>query len=191
MDNPESFGATELKWLEHTFINLAKKSGFTKLVNAPTPFEGVIESALLNDFKSTVADARLMMATMRYPVLEPALPTVPKQTPTPGEELEQGTEPKRGATSQELFIHLGGISKPAGRFAKPRTQHLSRSRVRHCRTLLRLLSHGMRTRRSSQANVQAVKPPRGDPKVDGGIPNTRCRSARFDLVDLRIKEARK
>lgn len=111
--DPQSFGATELNWLEHTFIRLASEAGRSHLDNRNLPSPGYIPEEIANDLTTTIADARLMIASMRLLFLEPAL--VENNMDPKAKNIDpyiHDTAPQRERESREFYMHLRGRSNP-------------------------------------------------------------------------------
>lgn len=69
LDN--SFGATEISWLEHKFCNMAIKAGRCEVINGNEPSPGNITEEKESDLEDHVEFAQLVLSAIGYKVFEP------------------------------------------------------------------------------------------------------------------------
>lgn len=111
VDEPKNFTATELKFLESHLIRMAREAGRNSPENIDTPSAGDVEDDVYNDLRVVLADARLMIASMRMLFLEP--PLAGSESGSDIDPVSAATEPARAASSTELFMRLRGSTEPA------------------------------------------------------------------------------
>lgn len=73
-----SFGATEISWLEHKFCNMAIKAGRCEVVNGNEPSPGNITEEKESVLEDQVEFAELVLSAIGYKIFEP-----PQKTSTP------------------------------------------------------------------------------------------------------------
>lgn len=114
VDNPTSFNATELQWLESAFIQRAAETGLSKLENKQIPQSNHVSEEFHNDLTATLDDARLMLNVMRLYFLGGAAKPAQEVTPT---ITEKPRTPKPAPTSTtsglEVYLGLRGSSTKA------------------------------------------------------------------------------
>lgn len=69
LDN--SFGATEISWLEHKFCNMAIKAGRCEVINGNEPSPGNITEEKESDLEDHAEFAQLVLSAIGYKVFEP------------------------------------------------------------------------------------------------------------------------
>lgn len=73
-----SFGATEISWLEHKFCNMAIKAGRYSVKNGNDPSPGNITEEKESDLEDHAEFAQLVLSAIGYKIFEP-----PQKNPTP------------------------------------------------------------------------------------------------------------
>lgn len=66
-----SFGATEISWLEHKFCNMAIKAGRCEVVNGNEPSPGNITEEKESDLEDHAEFAQLVLRAIGYKIFEP------------------------------------------------------------------------------------------------------------------------
>ena len=66
-----SFGATEISWLEHKFCNMAIKAGRCEVVNGNEPSPGNITEEKASDLEDHAEFAQLILSAIGYKFFEP------------------------------------------------------------------------------------------------------------------------
>ena len=66
-----SFGATEISWLEHKFCNMAIKAGRCEVVNGNEPSPGNITEEKESDLEDHAEFAQLVLSAIGYKIFEP------------------------------------------------------------------------------------------------------------------------
>lgn len=82
-----SFGATEISWLEHKFCNMAIKAERCEVVNGNEPSPGNITEEKLSALEDHVEFAQLVLSAIGYKFFEPPQKNSPSPAVKPDEEI--------------------------------------------------------------------------------------------------------
>lgn len=82
-----SFGATEISWLEHKFCNMAIEAGCCEVVNGSEPSPGNITEEKASDLEDHAEFAQLVLSTIGYKIFEPPQKNSPPPVVTSDEEI--------------------------------------------------------------------------------------------------------
>lgn len=82
-----SFGATEISWLEHKFCNMAIKAGRCEIVNANDPSPGTITEEKASDLEDNAEFVQLILSSIGYKIFEPPQKNSPPPVVGTDEEI--------------------------------------------------------------------------------------------------------
>ena len=82
-----SFGATEISWLEHKFCNMAIKAGRLEVVNGNEPSPGNITEEKASDIEDYAEFAQLILSAIGYKIFEPPQKNLPPPIAAADEEI--------------------------------------------------------------------------------------------------------
>lgn len=82
-----SFGPTEISWLEHKFCNMAMNLGRCEVLNGNEPSPGNITAEKESDLEDQVEFAQLVLSAIGYKIFEPQQKILPPSAVKPDEEI--------------------------------------------------------------------------------------------------------
>lgn len=130
-----SFGPTEISYLENRFCNMAKDAGRCIVKNDKDPSSGHVTEEKESELEEFIDYARIVMGTLGHKVFEPLILTTPTKSDEDSDaptqeiifELKQGGCNARGQRTSDGFVLLAG-SKIKMKVAPSCPKHAKKAR---------------------------------------------------------------
>lgn len=103
-----SFGPTEISYLENRFCNIALQAGRYIVKNGNDPNPGNITEETESELEEFIDYAKIVMGALGYKVLEPVAPSAEAGDPQPLLHLEYGKGKAAGKRASDGFVVLQG-----------------------------------------------------------------------------------
>lgn len=103
-----SFGPTEISYLENRFYNIAKEAGRYKVANGNDPNPGNVTEETECELEDFIDYAKIVMVALGHKVLEPAISATDIENNEPVLEMKYGKGLAKGQNTNDGFVILKG-----------------------------------------------------------------------------------